>query len=119
MTPSVIDTDLPKIIFVPTEGIDFKLNYCGLLDNKEAWKWTSCGPTFGNSYSSREPFNSQAAAVNDATTFLTSLYSEQLDFSDLEAITTSLDITLPDISPYQSGVHFALYTCEGEEGVYW
>ena len=119
MAPSAIDTALPEIIFVPTEGVDFKLDYYGLLDNKEAWRWTSCGPTFGNSYSSREPFTSQAAAVDDATTFLTDISHEPFDVSDLEAITTPLDISLPDISPYQSGVHFALYTCEGEEGVHW
>ena len=119
MTSPVIDTDLSEIIFVPTEGVDFKLDYCGLVGNKEAWRWISCGPTFSDNYSSHEPFNSQAAAVDDATTVLSNIYNEPADFSALEAVTVPLNITLADSSPYKCGVHFVLYACEGEAGVYW
>lgn len=58
-------------------------------------------------------------SVRDAASFLTPVYDEQVDFSDLKASTTCIDIELSDTAPYQCGVHFALYAYADQEGVYW
>ena len=119
MTNSVISGQLPEDTFIPFESTDFELDYRGIINGEEAWEWTSCGPTFGDNYSSEDSFSSQDAAIQDATTFLASIYSEPADFSEIEETATGTDIELAETSPYQSGVHFALYTCEDREGVYW
>lgn len=119
MMTSVIDADLPEITFVPAEGIDYQLDYLGFVDGQEAWRWQSCGPTFSDEYSSDRAFNSQATAIDDATTVLIAAFNEPIDLSDLEAKATGIDIQLPGASPYQSGVHFTLFTYEEREGVYW
>ena len=105
--------------FVPTEGVDFELDYRGLVEGEEAWEWTSCGSTFSDNYSSDDAFTSQAAAVQDAVTFLTSVYNNPPDLSDLEETATCIDIELSEVSPYQSGVHFALCRYPDKEGVHW
>ena len=92
MTTSPADAYPSDSAFVPAEGIDFELDYRGLIDGEEAWEWTSCGPTFDDNYSSDDAFTSQAAAVQDAVTFLTSVYTNPADFSDLEATATCIDI---------------------------
>ena len=119
MTNPVISGQLPDDTFIPVEGTDFELDYRGLIDGEEAWEWTSCGPTFSNNYSSDDTFSRQDAAIQDATTFLASVYNEPTDLSEIEETATGIDIELAETSPYQSGVHFALYTCEDREGVYW
>ena len=123
MTTSTADAYPSESAFVPAEGIDFELDYRGPIDGEEAWEWTSRGPTFSDNYSSDDTFSSQDAAIQDATTFLTSVYNEPADFSALEEhqeeTATCIDIELAETSPYRSGVHFALYTCEDREGVYW
>ena len=84
---------------------------------RRPWEWTSCGPTFSDEYSSDDTFSSQAAAIQDATTFLSGLYNAPPEA--LEAAAPLLDIELAEISPYECGVHFALCTHEEREGVYW
>ena len=119
MTNPVISGQLPEDTFIPVEGTDFELDYRGLIEGEEAWEWTSCGPTFSDNYSSDDTFSSQSVAIQDATAFLTSIYNESADLSGIEETATGIDIELAETSPYQSGVHFALYTCEDREGVYW
>ncbi len=119
MTQSVDDTNLCEVAFVPIEGVDFTLYNCEPVVEQRAWVWASGGPMFSDDYNSAEPFSSRAAAIKDAISFLTRVYDEPVDFSDLEASTTCLDIELSDTAPYQSGVHFALYTHEDREGFYW
>ena len=119
MTTSTADAYPSESAFVPAEGVDFELDYRGLIDGEEAWEWTSCGPTFSDNYSSDDTFYSQDAAIQDATTFLVSVYSEPADFSDLEETATDIDIELAEPSPYQSGVHFALCRYPDREGVHW
>ena len=119
MTTSTADAYPSESAFVPAEGVDFELDYRGFQGGEEAWEWTSCGPTFSDNYSSDDTFSSQDAASQDATTFLSSIYSEPADFLEIEETATGTDIELADTSPYQIGVHFALYTCEDREGVYW
>ncbi len=119
MTTSTADAYPSYSAFVPTEGVDFELDYRGPIDGEEAWEWTSCGPTFSDNYSSDDTFASQAAAVQDAVTFLSSVYNNPPDFSGLEEEATCIDITLAETSPYQSGVHFALCRYLDREGVHW
>ena len=118
-TLPVVDANLPELEFIPAEGIDFTLDYRGLVDGQEAWEWMSCGPIFSDNYSSNKNFRRQADAVNDASTFLASVYNEPFDFSDLEENSVGIDIQLPNTSLYQSGVHFSLFTYVDREGVYW
>ena len=58
-------------------------------------------------------------SVRDAISFVTRVYDEPVDASELEASTTCIDIELSDMAPYQSGIHFALCTYEDREGIYW
>ena len=106
---------LPKAS-VATEASDFTLH-----QQNGSWHWYSCGPIFSDNYRSEDGFDTQAEAITDAVDFLTSVYNsdaEDNDFSELESA-TSIDIELGDTSPYQSGVHFALYEYEDNPGVHW
>ena len=113
----------PTTTFVPTEGTDFELDFRGIDEHgQEGWEWTSCGPTFDDDYSSDDTYLSKEAAIADAVEFLTMVFNEPVDpetFRELEVPAVGLDIELPETSPYISGVHFALCTFEGYEGVYW
>ena len=119
ITASVTNTPLPKNIFVPAEDIDFKLDDRGVIDGQASWEWTSCGLTFGDAYRSDSTFTSQAAAANDAVTFLTRAYSEQVERSSSAQHPIGIDIDLPETSPYQNGVHFELCAYAGRKGIYW
>ena len=86
------------------------------------WHWYSSGPVFDDNYCSEDGFDTQAEAIADAADFLTSVYNsrpEDNDFNELEDPATSIDIDLADASPYQSGVHFALYEYDDNPGVRW
>ena len=111
-----IDVVLPEA-FVATEAKDFTLHQMNGY-----WHWYSSGSIFGDNYCSEDGFDTQAEAIVDAVDFLTSVYNssaEDNDFSDLEDPATGIDIELADTSPYQSGVHFALYEYEDNPGVRW
>ena len=103
--------------FTPEENSDFTLH-----ELNGYWHWYSCGLVFGNAYCSVEGFDTPAEAIADAVDFLTGVYDscpEDNDFSDLPPGATPTDIELADISPYQSGIHFALYQYESQPGWYW
>ena len=100
-----IDADSPEL-FSATENTDFVLH-----ELNGYWHWYSQGPQFGDDYCSEDGFDTPAAARADAETYLTSLYHSDTIENDLA------DIELADISPYQSGVHFALY--QQADGWYW
>ena len=104
--------------FIPTEGTDFELDYRGIVDGAEAWEWVSCGSTFGDNYCSDDTFTKEGA-IADAVEFLAMVFNEPPDFSELEVPAVGVDISLPETCPYKSGVHFALCTFEGQEGVHW
>ena len=111
-----IDVNLPEL-FTATENEDFTLH-----ELNGYWHWYSCGLTFGDNYCSEDGFDTQADGIADATNFLTRVYNsrpEDGNFNELPPASTLFDIELADTSPYQSGVHFALYECEGQTGVYW
>ena len=111
-----IDADLPDL-FNATEDIDFTLH-----ELHDYWHWYSQGPHFGDNYCSEDGFDTPAEAKTDAVEFLTTLYNSGIaanDLSQLLPAATLTDIELADISPYQSGVHFALYQREEQDGWYW
>ena len=107
-----IDVDLPDL-FTATEDVDFTLH-----ELHDYWHWYSQGPHFGDNYCSEDGFDTPAVASADAVEFLTTLYSTGLAENDLTQLLPAAnltDIELADISPYQSGVHFAIYQREEEE----
>ena len=84
-------------------------------------KTPSCGPVFEDGYCSEDGFDTPAEAIADAIAFLTSIYdSETSNDNDCNSSLAfdPVDIQL-DGSPYQSGVHFALYRDGNQLGTYW
>lgn len=111
-----IDADLPDLITV-TETVDYTLH-----ELQGYWHWYSSGPHFGDNYCSEDGFDTKAEAIADAVEFLTTLYNAGIAESGTSQIppaATLTDIELADISPYQSGVHFAIYQPDSENGWYW
>lgn len=103
--------------FCCTKGVDFTLH-----ELHDYWHWYSSGPHFGDNYCSENGFDTQAEAIADAVDFLTSVYNsrpEDNDFAERLPAATLRDIELAESSPYQSGVHFAIYQPESEDGWYW
>ena len=103
--------------FAATENIDFTLH-----ELNSYWHWYSCGPHFGDDYCSEDGFDTQAEASADAVEFLTTLYNSGLTDSSRNPIPPAAmlaDIELAETSPYQSGVHFAIYQLEDDSGWYW
>lgn len=111
MTPTKTCVDA----FTATEGVDFTLH-----ELHGYWHWYSQGPQFGDDYCSEDGFTTKAEAIADAVEFLTTLYHSGIAENDLSQFlpaTALVDIELAEISPYQSGVHFAVY--QREDGWYW
>ena len=111
MTPTKTCADT----FTATEGVDFTLHELHYY-----WHWYSQGPQFGDDYCSEDGFDTPDEAKADAESFLTMLYHSgiaEYDLSQLLPATALTDIELAAISPYQSGVHFAIY--QREDGWYW
>lgn len=103
--------------FTATENEDFTLH-----ELNGYWHWYSSGPQFGDDYCSEDGFATRVAAIADAVDFLNSVYyssPEDNDFTHLHPAATLSDIELAEISPYQSGVHFAVYQPEEADGWYW
>ncbi|MBE9063465.1 hypothetical protein [cf. Phormidesmis sp. LEGE 11477] len=113
LTALRMDAELPAL-FSATENEDFTLH-----ELNGYWHWYSQGPQFGDDYCSEDGFDTKAAALADAVEFLTTLYNAGIAENDLTQLlpATSIDIELAAISPYQSGVHFAIY--KQEDGWYW
>ena len=103
--------------FSATEGVDFTLH-----ELHDYWHWYSQGPQFGDEYCSEDGFETPVEAKADAESFLTTLYHSGIatnDQSHLLPAAALTDIELAEHSPYQSGVHFALYRYENQPGWYW
>ena len=108
---------VPPEQIVVTENVDFTLH-----ELNGYWHWYSCGPNFDDDYCSEDGFDTPAAASADAVEFLTTLYNSGLIVSDLGQLhpgAISTDIELAETSPYQSGVHFAIYQPADDTSWYW
>ncbi|EDX82361.1 hypothetical protein S7335_918 [Synechococcus sp. PCC 7335] len=100
-----------------TENNDFTLH-----ELYGYWHWYSCGPQFGDDYCSEDGFDTKAEASADAIDYLSSLYNsgtEEEGSIELPPAAALSAFELDESSPYQSGVHFALYQYENQPGVYW
>ena len=109
-----LDAELPEL-FSATEDIDFVLH-----ELYGYWHWYSQGPQFGDDYCSEDGFETPTAARADAESYLTSLYHSDTGENELTQLlpaTALADIELAESSPYQSGVHFAIY--QQADGWYW
>ncbi|MEL6940235.1 MAG: hypothetical protein AAFO84_13695 [Cyanobacteria bacterium J06598_1] len=108
-------TTLCPASFTATKDVDFTLH-----ELYGYWHWYSQGPQFGDDYCSEDGFDTPAEATADAVAFLTTLYHSgiaETGPSQLLPAVSLADIELAEISPYQSGIHFALY--QREDGWYW
>lgn len=107
---SVADLSEP---FMMTKDIGFELT-----ELHSHWHWESCGPVFEDAYCSEDGFDTPAEAISDAIAFLTSIYELEIGNDCNNPLASNpIDIQL-DSSPYQSGVHFALYVGD-ENQLYW
>ena len=119
MTPTENCTTLAPLAesFTATANVDFTLH-----ELNGYWHWYSCGSNFGDDYCSEDGFDTPAEAQTDATEFLTTLYNSGLETNDLSQLhpgATLADVELAETSPYQSGVHFAIYQPVDDTGWYW
>ena len=72
--------------FSATEGIDFTLH-----ELHDYWHWYSQGLQFGDDYCSEDGFETPAAAISDAESFLTTLYHSGMTANDLSPIALTDD----------------------------
>ena len=89
---------------LPQEGTDFILGQIN-----DFWHWESQGDRFGNDYCSEDGFESRADCVADALGWLTAEEEAIAEGEEFAAASVGVYAELPENSPYQHGIHFAMY----------
>jgi hypothetical protein len=113
MLSELADTTKP---FPIDEGIGFEI-----YSTENFWHWESCGPVLGDAYCSEDGFSCVIDCVVDAIAWLDTalVMEEEGQRIDNASKSKLVAIELPESSPYQLGIHFALYQNVGEAGIRW
>ena len=102
--------------FPIAEGVGFEI-----YDIENFWHWESCGPLLEDAYCSEDGFSCVIDCVVDAIAWLDNVLEMEEKGQRIDNASESrpIIIELPETSPYQMGIHFALYQNVGEAGIRW
>ena len=99
---------------IPVENKDFVL-----YQINDFWHWESQGDRFGNDYCSEDGFESRADCVADALGWLTAEEEAIAEGEEFAAASVGVYAELPENSPYQHGIHFAMYREGNGADIHW
>ncbi|MBE9064268.1 hypothetical protein [cf. Phormidesmis sp. LEGE 11477] len=113
MLSELADINTP---FPIDEGIGFEI-----YSIENLWHWESCGPVYADDYCSEDGFSCVIDCVVDAIAWLDNVLEMEEEGQRIDNASESrpIIIELPENSPYQLGIHFALYQNVGEAGIRW